>query len=211
MLLHQYLGALLAILLKKHLTKSLWVFNNLVNISQWTFLWCTKLQELSSFLCLPTHFLDTSWQSISSIECSAVLGSFCVPFTLAQCPPSKSLTESSVILSSPSNSQQRSSSAPPRICSMPTWKSSTEITTKFCLQLCFSYTALPLEVFNNLTSLLLELLIPVLCLCTFLSDSSEFRSASSVHGYQDLNVLSHPPGVKPQRPTWNHTNSLQMH
>jgi hypothetical protein len=48
-------------------------------------------------------------------------------------------------------------------------------------------------VFNNLKGLLLELLTSVLCLSTSLSDSSEFRSASSVHGYQNLNVLSCPP------------------
>jgi hypothetical protein len=41
------------------------------------------------------------------------------------------------------------------------------------------------KVFSNLTGLLLELLTSVLCLSTSLSDSSEFRSASSVHGSQN--------------------------
>jgi hypothetical protein len=47
-------------------------------------------------------------------------------------------------------------------------------------QLCLRYTSLPPEVFSNLTGLPSpELLIPVPCLSTSSSDSSEFRSASS--------------------------------
>jgi hypothetical protein len=47
---------------------------------------------------------------------------------------------------------------------------------------------------------------------TSLFEPAEFRSPSSVHGYQNHNVLSHPPGVKPQRPLNSETKQLlQMH
>jgi hypothetical protein len=102
--------------------------------------------------------------------------------------PSRILSDSA----SPSNSQQSSSSSTSCLRSMPTWQSSTELTTKFCLQLCFSYTALSPEVFSNLKDLPSpELLISVLCLSTSSSDSSEFRSASSVHWYSETAVLCH--------------------
>jgi hypothetical protein len=57
------------------------------------------------------------------------------------------------------------------------------------------------KVFNNLEVFFSELLIPALCLSMPLSEPAEFRSASSVHGSQNRSVLSHPPGVKPQRPS----------
>jgi hypothetical protein len=127
------------------------VFSNPVKILQWILPSNTELKEFSSLLCLSAHFSMPSWQSIFSTEHSTVLSVFSVhPMHSAQCPPGRALTESSVILSSSSNSQQSSSSSTSCLRSMPTWQSSTELTTKFCLQLCFSYTALPPEVFNNL-------------------------------------------------------------
>jgi hypothetical protein len=68
---------------------------------------------------------------------------------------------------------------------MPTWQSLYRTPKRFCLQLCLNYTALPPEVFSNLTGLLPELMIPVLCLSTSLSEPAVFRSASSVHGSQN--------------------------
>jgi hypothetical protein len=69
--------------------------------------------------------------------------------------------------------------------SMPTWQSSTESSSDSVCNCVLTYTALPPEVFSNLTGLLPELMTSVLCLSTSLSDSSEFRSASSVHGSQN--------------------------
>jgi hypothetical protein len=47
---------------------------------------------------------------------------------------------------------------------------------------------------------------------TSLSESAEFRYATSMHGYQNRSVLSHPPGMKPQRPLNYETKQLlQMH
>jgi hypothetical protein len=47
------------------------------------------------------------------------------------------------------------------------------------------------KVFSNLEVFLLELLTSVLCCSTSLSDSVEFRSASSVHQYSETAVLCH--------------------
>jgi hypothetical protein len=59
------------------------------------------------------------------------------------------------------NSQQSSSNCTLCLCSMPTWQSFTELTAKFCLQLCLSYTALPPRCSTTLRSSF-ELLTPVL-------------------------------------------------
>jgi hypothetical protein len=54
-----------------------------------------------------------------------------------------------------------------------------------------SHTALPPEVFSNLKGLPPELLTSVLCRNTSLSNSTEFRSASSMHQYSESAVLCH--------------------
>jgi hypothetical protein len=99
--------------------------------------------------------------------------SSCAICTLTQRPPGgvSSLTEPSVVLDS---------------CALmhllnALWQSSTEFTAEFCLQLCLSYTALPLEVFSNLKGLLPELLTSVCASARLCLTPHEFRSASTVH------------------------------
>jgi hypothetical protein len=147
-------------------------------------------QNVQQF-CSPVHLCTRSmptWQSSHRIlndsgppSTSQQSSSLCNSHTHAQCPLELYRTPQRFYLL---NSQQSSSNCTSCLRSMPTWKSSTELTTKFCLQLCFSHTALPPEVFSNLTGLLPELMIPILCLSTPLSEPAAFRSASSVHGIQ---------------------------
>jgi hypothetical protein len=186
------------------LLSPLWVFSNPVKILQWTLPSNGRTQRVL-FSSVPICTLPRCPPGgVSSLPQNTQ--QFCLllcTLAPAQCPPGRALTESSVILvfstaEFSSNSQcpeffflSSPSTAPLCICSMPTWQSSTELTTKFCLQLCFSYTALPPEVFSNLKGLPPELLTSVLCLSTSLSDSAEFRSASSVHWYSETATLCH--------------------
>jgi hypothetical protein len=72
----------------------------------------------------------------------------------------------------------------------PLGRASTESSSDSICNCVLRYTALSPEVFNNLTGLLPELMIPVLCLSTSLSDSSEFRSAL-MHRYSESATLCH--------------------
>ena len=77
--------------------------------------------------------------------------------------------------------------------SMPSRQSFSESLVEFwSSQLCLNYTAWPPEVFSNLTGLPSPgLLIPVPCLSTSSSDSSEFRSASSYALVFRVSTLCH--------------------
>jgi hypothetical protein len=111
-------------------------------------------------------------------------------YALARCPLGRAPSESSVILVS-SNSKWSSFLCAPHACAQcPLGRAPTESSVILSTTV-FSYTALPPEVFSNLTGLLPELLTSVLCLSTSLSDSSEFRSASSVHWYSESATLCH--------------------
>jgi hypothetical protein len=114
-------------------------------------------------LCTLCTFSMPSWQSFSesSVILPLLLNSRRVPssvhslHTHAQCPPGRASQNSSELLASIFKLSTEFSFSTSCLRSMPTWQSPTELTAKFCLQLCFSYTALPPEVFNNLTGILL--------------------------------------------------------
>jgi hypothetical protein len=122
-------------------------------------------------------------------------------------PTWQSFSESSVILVFFLNSQQSSSSNCTTVHMLNAHLAELYRILSDSVCNCVQLHSLASKVFSNLTGLLPELLISVLCLSTSLSDSSEFRSASSVHGSQNLSVLSHPPGMKPQRPSTLKSNT----
>jgi hypothetical protein len=108
------------------------VFSNPMKILQWILLLVQNSKSsLLSCACLHT-FSTPSWQSISPIERSVVLGSFYMPFAPAQCPPRRAL----IILSDSSLLRTLSrvpSSCTSCLCSMSTWQSSYRILSdSFC-------------------------------------------------------------------------------
>jgi hypothetical protein len=187
------MDALLAILLLKPLLECFWVFSNPVKVPS-VDLSSNFQNSKSSFLCCAClHTFSTpSWRSIFSsfTEHSTVLSS-CALMHFARCPPGRALR----ILSDsglPSNSQQ-SSSFSVHHCThaqCPLGRAPTESSSDSVCNCVLTHTALPPEVFNNLTGLLPELLTSVLCLSTSLSDSSEFRSAL-MHWYSESATLCH--------------------
>jgi len=100
----------------------------------------------------------------------------------------------------------------PCVCLVPTWQSSYKTFSKFCLWLCLIYIALPPRCSTTLRSSL-SCWFHLLCLSTSLSKPAEFRSASSVHGYQNPHRSVTPSWCEASKTSqaWNQTNSLQMH
>jgi hypothetical protein len=178
--------------------------------------------------CLVTHAKILQWILPPALRTQRVLFLLCLP-TQSQCPPGRvsSLTELSAILSSYApihwlnahlaelhrilsdsvfffNSQQSSPfNAPQRIRSMPTWQSSTEFSTELCLQLCFSHTALPPRYSTTLRSSFAKLLTSVLVpQHVFGLTRSIQKCILRAPMFRDRNTLPRPPGMKPQRPSY---------
>jgi hypothetical protein len=167
------------------LAESFWVFSNPIQVPQWTLLSASELQEFSP----PVPACTLTQRPPGGVSFLRTLSSpGFLPCNLCTMPFWQSFSESSVILVF-LNSQWGSSPTNSCYAQCPLGRAPTEL--KFCLRLCLSYTALPPEVFSNLTGLPPELLIPVLCLSTSSSDSSEFRSASSCALVFRVSTLCH--------------------
>jgi hypothetical protein len=161
-----------------------------------------ELKEFSSLLCLSAHFLDAllaeylSPQNVQQFWVPSVHPLHLLNALLAE------LSESSVILVFFFNSQQSSSSSTSCLCSMPTWQSSLQNLQQSSVCNCvLSYTALPPRYSTTLRSSSPELLIQScasarLCLTP---QSSEVHPLCTA--LRTRSVLSHPPGMKPQRPS----------
>jgi hypothetical protein len=129
------------------------------------------------------HSLDAHWQSSQNQSFplqSLSESSSIAPCSSAQCPPQSS--QISVILS-PELKQSSSSVHPCAYAQCPLGRAPTESSSDSVCN-CVLIHSLASKVFSNLTGLPPELLTSVLCLSTSLSDSSEFRSASSCTGIQ---------------------------
>jgi hypothetical protein len=159
------------------------VFSNPVKVPHWTL---SSLPNSKSSLisCACLHAFSTpSWRSICSVpawQCSQNPQRFCLFLR----------THSRILLLSTSCAR-----------SMPTRQSSTEPSARFLSALCPLPQSLPLEVFSNLKGLLLPELLISTCASVRLCLTPQSSECNSMHGHQNLNVLSHPPGVKPQRPS----------
>jgi hypothetical protein len=104
--------------------------------------------------CAPMHLLNAHLAELSESSVILVLLSGLTAeflpmhhYTYAQCPLGRASQDSQ---------QSLCLLCTPCTCSMPSWQSFTELTQRFCLQLCFLIHSLASKVFNNLEVFLLS-------------------------------------------------------
>jgi hypothetical protein len=193
------INAFLAFSSSNLLVESFWLFSNPIQVPQWTLLSASELQEF--FPPVPACTLTQRPPGgVSFLRTLSSPGFLLRNLCTRSMPFWQSFSESSAILVFLKLSTKFFPNATRAYAQCPLGRAPTGPSASSVCD-CVSATQPCLQGVQQPCGFPPELMTSVCASARLCLTPHEFRSATSVHGHQNLNVLSHPPSVKPQRPS----------